>query len=110
MQRTKHEREKRRKNAFWERCPNPKGHARRLLNRRNRLGGRVPGKDFSDGFRELGTITSPIGDAVVLQIHGGRSGAGVVGTYDFHGAAIAGAVLFDDNDAVVGLLARSNTR
>ncbi len=46
----------------------------------------------------------------MLEVHAGRIGAGVVGADNFDGAAIAGAVLLDNNDAVVGLLARSYTR
>ena len=37
-------------------------------------------------------------------------GAGIVDAYDLDGAAVAGAILFDDNDAVVGLLACAYAR
>ena len=46
----------------------------------------------------------------MLQVDGGGVGAGVVGADDFDGAAIAGAVLFDDHDTVVGLLGGANAR
>ena len=35
---------------------------------------------------------------------------GIVGADDFDGAAVAGAILLDDNDAIVRLLTRSNAR
>jgi hypothetical protein len=46
----------------------------------------------------------------VLQVDGGGAGAGVIGADDLDRTAIAGAVLLNDHDAVVGLLAGANAR
>jgi hypothetical protein len=70
----------------------------------------MPGNNLFDGGSELSANAAPVGDAVVLELDGGRVGAGVVGSHYLNGAAIAGAVLFDDHDAVVRLLAGANAR
>ncbi len=46
----------------------------------------------------------------MLEIDAGGVGTRIVGAYNFNGAAIASAVLFYHNDAVVGLFAGSNAR
>src|SRR5580658_2844844 len=64
---------------------------------------------FHDG-RELRANAAPVGDALVLQVDSGRIGAGIVGAYDFDGTAIAGAVLFNNHDPVIRLLAGAKAR
>ena len=68
------------------------------------------GEQLADGLGELGTIGGPVVDAIALEVDGGWLGAGVVGAYDFDGAAVAGAVFFNHNNAVVGLLAGAYAR
>ncbi len=81
------------------------------LNCRGELGdGRILRENFTNSFRKLGTVSGPVGDAIVLQVHAGGIGAGIVGADDFDGPAVAGAIFLNNNDAVVGLLARSNAR
>jgi len=60
--------------------------------------------------RHLGANAGPVVDTIALEANRCRFRTRVVGTNHFDGAAIAGAVLFDHNDAVVGLLTRSNAR
>ncbi len=78
--------------------------------RRDRGRGGVFGDELGDRGRERGADTAPVGDAFVLEVDGGRLGAGIVGADDFNGAAVAGAVFLDDDDAVVGLLAGAEAR
>src|ERR1700722_17082487 len=72
--------------------------------------GRVLGEDLLDDGRKLRADRLPVSDAVVLQVHGHGVGAGIVGADHLDGAAIAGAILFDAHNAVVGLLAGAKTR
>lgn len=67
-------------------------------------------KELADALRELGSIAGPIADAVTLEEDGGRLGAWVVGPDDFDGTAITGAILFDNHDAIVGLLTCADAR
>jgi hypothetical protein len=67
-------------------------------------------EQFSDAVGELGAVAGPVVNAIALEGDGRGVRAGIVGSDDFDRAAIAGAVLFDHNDAVVGLLPRSNAR
>ena len=75
-----------------------------------RLSGRSLLEQDGDALGELGAVADPIVDAIALQVNGRGVGAGVVGSDNFDRTAVAGAVLFNHNDAVVGLFARSNTR
>jgi hypothetical protein len=67
-------------------------------------------QQLSDAIGQLRAIANPIVDAVALQIDCRWVGAGIVCAHYFNGPAIAGAILFDNNDAIVGLLTRSNAR
>src|SRR5579871_3003374 len=62
------------------------------------------------GGRKLGADATPVADALVLQIDRGWVGAGVVGAHHFNRPAVAGAVLLNNHDAIVGLLAGAKTR
>ena len=68
------------------------------------------GEELADAVGELRSVASPVVDTVALEQDGGRSGARVVGSDDLDGTAVAGAVFLNDDNAVVGLLARSNAR
>ncbi len=68
------------------------------------------GQKLADGLGELCALAGPVVDAITLEVHGGGLGAGVIGADHFDRAAIAGAILFDDNDAIVGLLTGANAR
>jgi hypothetical protein len=68
----------------------------------------VLGDELGNGLRELRALAGPVVDAVALEGDGGGLGAGVVGTNHFDGATVTGAVLFDDDDTIVGLLAGAN--
>ena len=68
------------------------------------------GEKLANTLGELGSVTGPIFNAVALQVDGCGIGAGVVGADDFHGTAVACTVLFDNNDAIVGLLSCANAR
>ena len=71
---------------------------------------RLRGHQFSDALRQLRSIAGPVVDAVALQINSRGGRARIVGAHHFNGTAVTGAVLFNNNDAVVGLLTRSNAR
>ena len=68
------------------------------------------GEELGDAVGDLGTIAGPVVDAVALEDDRGGLGAGVVGSDHFDGTTVAGAILFDDNDAVMGLLTGANAR
>jgi hypothetical protein len=68
------------------------------------------GEEFTYPLGEQSTIADPEVDAVSLEIKRGGRGARIVGANDFDGAAVARAILLDDNDSVVGLLAGANAR
>ena len=67
-------------------------------------------KQLADAIRKLRSIACPIGDTVTLQVYGRGIGAGIIGANNFNRTTVACAVLLDNNDAVVGLLTRSNAR
>jgi hypothetical protein len=67
-------------------------------------------EEFADAIRHPGTVAYPVVDSVALEFESCGGCAGVVGTYDFDGAAVAGAIFFNDNDTVVGLLAGAYAR
>ncbi len=67
-------------------------------------------KQLTDTLGELSAIAGPVIDALALVIDGRRVGAGVIGAYNFDRTAVAGAILFDNNDAIVGLFARADAR
>ena len=67
-------------------------------------------EEFSDAVRKLRAIADPVVDAVALEFERGGRGARVVCSNDFDGAAIACAILLDDNYSIVGLLAGANAR
>ena len=66
--------------------------------------------DLGDGRGELSAHAAPVADAFVLELDRSRAGAGVIGSHHLDGATIAGAVLLDDDYAVIGLLAGANAR
>ena len=70
----------------------------------------VLGEEFADRFGELSAFTSPVVDAITFEIDGSGFGAGIIGADYLDRTAIAGAILFNDNDAVVGLLTGANAR
>src|SRR5947209_9162019 len=65
---------------------------------------------FADAIRKLSTLRHPIVDAFTLELEGGWVGAGVIGAYDLDRATIAGTVLFNHNNTVVGLLTGADAR
>ena len=67
-------------------------------------------EELADALGHAGSIAHPVVDAVALEFERGGRGAGVVGADDLDGAAVAGAIFFDNNDALVGLLASANAR
>jgi hypothetical protein len=71
---------------------------------------RVRGDKLGNAVRVLGAVADPVCDAVMLEQDTGRVGTGIVGSDNLDGAAVAGAVLLNDNDAIVGLLAGANAR
>jgi len=68
------------------------------------------GHQLGNTLRELRTLASPVVDALALQVYRSRVGARVVGADHLDGAAVAGTVLFNYNDAIIRLLARANAR
>ncbi len=68
----------------------------------------ILGEELGYGLGELSTLAGPVVDAVALQSDAGGFGAGVIGADNFDGAAIAGAILFNDDNTIVGLLAGAN--
>jgi hypothetical protein len=60
--------------------------------------------------RQLCAVAGPILNPVALQVNGRRVRAWIVGANHLDRTAIAGAILFNHNDAIVGLLTRSNAR
>ncbi len=67
-------------------------------------------EQLSDRLGELSSFRSPVINAIMLYLDRGGLGARVVRAHNFNGTAIARAIFFDDNDAVVGLLAGANAR
>src|ERR1700691_1180346 len=70
----------------------------------------VVGHDLFHARRELRALAAPVGDPLMLQVHAGRVSAGIVGAHNLDGAAIAGAVLLNHDNAVIRLLAGAETR
>jgi len=66
--------------------------------------------DLGHRGRKLRAHATPVADAFMLQFNRSGAGAGIVGPHYFNRTAIAGAVLLNHNDAVVGLLAGANAR
>ena len=98
----------RRHSPFWKIRPKGGIEVARKLSGYGWLGGRGLCEQLGDALGELSAVAGPVGDAVALEVDGRGVGAGVVGPDDFDGTAIAGAILFNDNDTVVGLLGGSN--
>jgi hypothetical protein len=102
--------------TLWVQIERTTGHARWLLYGGNWFWFRlcddcfVLGEELANGLGELGAFAGPVVDAIALEVDGGGFSAGVVGTDHFDRTAIAGAIFFDDNDAVVGLLTGANAR
>jgi hypothetical protein len=67
-------------------------------------------EQLGNGDRELGTFAGPVVDALALDVDGGGAGAGVVGANHLDRATVAGAVLLNDNDTVIRLLAGAKAR
>jgi hypothetical protein len=67
-------------------------------------------EEFADTIRHPGTIAYPVVDSVALEVECCGGGAGVVGSDDFDGSAVASSVLLNDNDTVMGLLAGAYAR
>src|SRR5215831_20212033 len=61
-------------------------------------------------WRKLGAHAAPVSDAIVLQVDRCGVRTRIVGADDLDRAAIAGAVLLNHYDTVVGLLAGANAR
>jgi hypothetical protein len=68
------------------------------------------GQQLSNSIGQLGSIARPIVDAVALQINGRGGRTRIVGAYNLYRTPITRAIFFNNNDAVVGLLTRSNAR
>ena len=68
------------------------------------------GEELGDAVRHLSASADPVGDAVALELDRSGVGAGVVGADDFNGTTVARAILLNDNDAVMGLLAGAYAR
>ena len=97
--------------GFDEKCP--KFFEKSYLGSRYGVGdGRsfVLCEELANTFRELCALAGPVVNALALKVYAGGVGAGVVGADNFDRAAVAGAVLFNYNDAIVGLLSCSNAR
>jgi hypothetical protein len=65
---------------------------------------------LANTIRQLCAIAGPIIDTVALQVHSCGGCARIVGAHHFNGTAVTGPVLFNNDDAIVGLLTRSNAR
>jgi len=59
---------------------------------------------------ELCSLAGPIINALLLQLEGGRAGAGIVGAHNLNGAAIARAILLNYDYSIVRLLTRTKAR
>ena len=64
----------------------------------------------ADTVRQPGSVAGPIVDAVTLEVYGCGICTRIIGADDFDRTAVTGAVLFNNNDAIVGLLAGANAR
>src|ERR1700727_501643 len=68
------------------------------------------GEDLVHPIRHLGALRYPVLDAIALQFDAGGVGARVVSPDHSHRTAVAGALLFNDHDAIVRLFARTTAR
>jgi hypothetical protein len=68
------------------------------------------GHQLSDTLRQLCSIAGPVVDTVTLQIDSRGSCTRIIGAHHLNRAAITGSVFLNNNDAIVGLLTRSNAR
>ena len=71
---------------------------------------RMLGNQLGHDRRKLRAHALPVADPLLLQVDRGWAGAGIVGAHHFDGTAIAGAVLLNDNDTIIGLLAGAKAR
>jgi hypothetical protein len=72
--------------------------------------GNVLGYELSNRLRELRALGGPVINAVAFEVDGSGISAGVVGADHFNRTAVAGAVLFNNDNAVVRLLTGANAR
>src|ERR1700722_8842528 len=75
-----------------------------------RRGHRVVGDDLLHSRRKLRALSAPVRNLHMLQLIAGRVSAGIVGAHNLDGAAFAGAVLLNHDNAVIRLLAGAETR
>ena len=68
------------------------------------------GEQFANPLGELGAVASPVVDAIALDVDRCGGGAGIVDADHFDGTAVAGAILFNDDDTIVGLFACAYAR
>ena len=64
-------------------------------------------------YQKLPTVrhaTTRIDNPIALEVQAGRAGTGVIGADNFQGAAVAGPLFINHNDAVIRLLGRTNAR
>ena len=62
------------------------------------------------GLGELCALGGPVVDALTLEVDSGGVGAGIVGADNLDGTTVAGAILLNNDNAIVGLLAGANAR
>src|SRR3989449_3965607 len=72
------------------------------------LGDLLTADEAADGIARLGALGQPMLDALRVQLDLRGLFQGIVGSYVFHLAAIAGATLFDDDNAIKRLLLLPN--
>ena len=82
------------------------GYLRRDFGRNSRGGC----QQLANALGQLSAVAGPVVDTFALKVNSGGVRAGVISPDNLDRAAIAGAVLFDNNDAVVGLLACAYAR
>jgi hypothetical protein len=71
---------------------------------------RLLGQQLSNSIGQLSAIAGPIVDAVTLEVNGRWGCTGIVGAYNLYRTAITRTIFFNNYDAIVGLLTRSNAR
>jgi len=87
----------------------PKVASIEYLSRGNNLC-RLLSQQLANPVGQLCAVAGPVVNAIALQLNRRGVRARIVGTHNLYRAAITGAVFFNNNDAVVGLLTRSNAR